>query len=150
MQRCCMDENCPVSLHMQKPASKLRIDEVNPDGRYRKPEVCERFILVPLRWNTEVFALAVSTQTSALGEKKRDTRPKHPLSLPSNPLNTASLKPSAINTSFLSPTRAMCFLNQGRLLLFSHIPRQTELIQRGGTFTDETPLPCLHPEQRGL
>lgn len=73
----------------------------------------------------EVFALAMlAKKTSALGEKKTDTQPKHPHSLPFKPPQCGLLLPH--HKHFICfPTQTICFLNHGRLLCFSNIPSQT-------------------------
>lgn len=119
----CPLQQCKTSKQTKKKWGKSRWKVQNR----RKQEACERFILVPLRWNMEVFALAMLAKTSSLGEEKRDTQPKHPHSLPFKPPQHGLFLPH--HKHFISfPTQAICFLNQGRLLFFSHISSQTEIM----------------------
>ena len=95
-----MDSNwkCPLQQFLYT----CKSNEVSPG---------ERFILVPLRWNMEVFALAMlaKKKNPQRSERKRRT---HGQSIPapflSNPLSVASCCPT-INTSFVFQLRQYAF-----------------------------------------
>lgn len=94
----------------------------------------------------EVFALAMLTKTSALGEKKRDTPPKHPHSLPSKPHHEGFFLPR--HKHFISfPTQAICFLNHGSLsLFFLHFQPNRINLKRWDHYKQNSAV-CLYQQQ---